>query len=160
MVGYEILSINFHNILLRCGRFIIRRFVLATVLVLLLSVSVTLPLWAIGAVRGSVIAPDLYKLGEVNTNGHNADPCKVMLESVKRVIELTPTQAKENIYKQYRSMPVTLSYLMGVRYVVGPKEVTSYSQDATAQMSDRERYSLAIASYRACKKQLALTRNK
>ena len=152
--------LNCHYILLRGGRLIIRRFALAIVLALLLSVSVTSPLWAIGAVRGSAIVPDLHKLGEVNTSEHNADPCKVMLERVKRVIELTPTQAKENVSKQHRSMPVTLSYLMGVRYVVGPKEVTSYSQSAIAQMSDKERYSLAIAGYRACKKQLALTRNK
>lgn len=86
------------------------------------------------------------------------DACMAILEKAKSnlsepLFNPQSTNLKAtNIQNRY-SQPVTLGFLMGIRYVVGPKELNTPVKRTriNQEIQRREYYAIAVAHYRACK---------
>lgn len=111
------------------------------------------PLSAVASFKKSAIqAPSIERKKD--------DACMAILEKAKSnlrepLFNPQSTSLKADIQNQH-SQPVTLGFLMGIRYVVGPKELATPVKQTNIdrEIQRREYYAMAVARYRACKNSL------
>ncbi len=156
-VGWQVMKsriINCMYIFSRHGRLIVRRLSVVVVTALLLSVGLSSPLSAIGGVRAKAVSetPIAYA-----TQQAMKDACSQLLDDQPTLNQRELYKPRAHSIKRQYSKPVALSYLVGVRYFVGPKEV---APSDIQTMDTKQRHTFAIAAYRTCKKQSLLKRKK
>ena len=160
--GVKMCKLSNNNIFKRsCRRF---SFVMAGVFFFsLVSAS---PLHAIGTINASALKLDLEQpvsSFSKSSPSANADSCLPLLRQVR----LSPSGSANHGQSQRSagqkvSMPVMLSFLIGVRYALGPQEVVKPGRrvqigpEILQRYDTGESYALAVAKYRSCKKKEAL----